>query len=152
MAFKKSLRPTIPEGLREFGSREVILPASPVGPVSISPGARGAGSAQAEQKPLKFDNNGALLTAENCVNINVIPFVTTTSSVRVLEDNIYRKYLLIQNNGADFIVVNFTNAAGLTSGLKMASNAVYEMLRPTLQAINIIGNSAGLNVIILEGT
>lgn len=148
MRFKRPLKPI---GFREFESREVILPASPIGPLSVTPRVP-AISTDKEQKPLKFDERGALLTAENSVNINVISFITTVLSVRVLEENIYRKYLLIQNNGADFIVINFTNAASLLSGLKMASGAVYEMLRPSLQSINIIGNAAGLNVIILEGT
>jgi hypothetical protein len=136
------------EGVREFITRERTLPASESSTKNINV----LNDFKAKNKKLIFDDRGSLLTAENSVSINIVPFVTTTLSVEVLQQNPYRKYLLIQNNGVDFIVINFTNAASIANGLKLPSGGVYEMLRPSLQAINIIGNVAGLNVIILEGT
>lgn len=140
----------IPTGLRDFINREKQLPASPVIPLSEAQKAQVA--LQGGSQVQRFDDRGALVVSENSVNINATSFVTTTASLLALANNPTRKYLLIQNNGADFFVMNFGNQATLLLGIKLAANAVYEMLRPSIQDIYIIGNSAGINVSILEGT
>jgi hypothetical protein len=99
----------------------------------------------------KYDSQGNLLTTDGPVSINVIAFSAGTSSAMALDTNLARRLLVIQNNGADFIVVNFGTAAALTLGLKIAAGQGYEFPIVTTQSIFIIGNSAGLAVIIMEG-
>jgi hypothetical protein len=139
-------------GNAEFTYREKVLPILGPGESGGGPATPDAGAAEPPRKRPQFDDRGYLQTAEGQINLTAYPFITTADSQLALKLNQSRKYLLIQNNGADFFVVNFGNAATLTNGLKMPSNSVYEMLRPTIQDVYIIGNSAGLNVILLEGT
>ena len=140
-----SILKRLPPGLEEFIKRERIMPATPV---------RGTGSYKGTpgQRENKYDDQGNLLTSEASVNINVVALTVGVTSVMGLDQNPTRKYLLIQNNSANTIFVNFGGSAANNYGLRLTAGLAYEMLRPSLQSVHIIGLAANLVVSILEGT
>ena len=87
-----------------------------------------------------------------------IPFVTDGTSQRVLPANPRRTYLIVQNKGADFIYVNFSQAATTDNGLRIIAGGNYEIIggedggsHVPRDDVFVLGAVAGLNCVVSEG-
>jgi 2-keto-3-deoxy-galactonokinase len=72
-----------------------------------------------------------------------------TTSARALPANFNRAYLRVQNNGTGAIYLGF-NEAATTDSLKIEAGASYEPVVAPVNALCMIGESAG-KVLIVEG-
>lgn len=107
----------------------------------------GYGSGQ--HTPLKY-KSAELVTERGTFN-QQLSNITDTSSA-VLNSNPRRNYLLIQNNGANDVFINFGNKAEINN-IKIAATGNYEPNIIPIDSINLI-NSAGNESLcaIVEGT
>ena len=83
-------------------------------------------------------------------NVNA---TVTNASAQLLAANANRQYLLIQNNGAGDIYVNFGAAATLANGIKIAAGGAFELpgTVSTQQVFAIGSVASNTAVITLEG-
>jgi hypothetical protein len=82
----------------------------------------------------------------------VFPQVATTNSQSVLAGNPKRCYLLIQNNGTDYIRVNYGNNASLFTTRIPPNGGSYDYPVVPINAIYILAESGTQQVVIEEGT
>lgn len=78
--------------------------------------------------------------------------VTSAGSTKVLNQNPYRQYLLIQNNGAATVSLVFGAADSGGNGVIIpASGGSYELIRPSTDSVYLNASSGSNSVIIIEG-
>jgi hypothetical protein len=83
-------------------------------------------------------------------NFSIYPQVATTASQQVLPANPKRVYLLIQNNGTDYIRVNYgNNASALTTRIP-PNGGSYDYPVVPINAIYILAESGSQNVVVEE--
>ncbi len=78
----------------------------------------------------------------------------TMNSVRVLQYNKSRRYLLIQNHGSGGIIVSFGKPAFRNNGINIPSGGFYEPFYCPVNSVNIkteIGSASPADVIVVEG-
>lgn len=80
----------------------------------------------------------------------VFPFVAQTVSDLAIADNLNRNYLIVQNNGAANIFINF-NAAASINHIKIIPGGNYEPIVVPTGGLHIISSAANNDVAILEG-
>jgi hypothetical protein len=84
------------------------------------------------------------------VNFDQDTFSVTTSAQQLLDYKNDRTYLLIQNNGAGTVYINFSGDATTENGIKIDAEEAYEPSAVPSNAISIIGD-ASADVIVVEG-
>lgn len=77
-------------------------------------------------------------------------FVTQAVSRKLLPANPRRTYLLIQNNSAGIMYINFGAKGDAFSGVQIAANGYYEPYRPPKGDISVLGSAANLNGVVVE--
>lgn len=79
------------------------------------------------------------------------PFIAGLTSIQILQANLNRVYLLVQNNSTANMYIVFNNNANLFNGLIIAAGGNYEPYVAPFSGIYVIGTVAGLNGVIIEG-
>jgi len=65
----------------------------------------------------------------------MVNFAISTTKSQVLSRNGGRKYLLLVNQAADYVLIAFANQDITTAGIRIDANGVWEIPTTTFQAI-----------------
>jgi hypothetical protein len=87
----------------------------------------------------------------NTITFVNTPFIAGTTSIQVLQGNIARDYLLIQNKSAGNMWVVFNQSATQFAGVLIEAGGYYEPYSAPWSSINILGAAANLNGVCIEG-
>lgn len=87
----------------------------------------------------------------NTTNFLNLPFIVGTTSLQVLQANLSRVYLLIQNNSAGTMYVVFNNNANIVAGIQIPAGGNYEPYIAPYSGIYIIGSAVTLAGVAVEG-
>lgn len=90
-------------------------------------------------------------SADSTVLRPLVSFSATTTSTLALAKDNARKYLLIQNTGANDILVKFDSAHSASEGIKIIAGGNYEPLIAPTSAIYIKTSSSTSTVSIVHG-
>ena len=74
----------------------------------------------------------------------------TATAAQILAENSSRNYLLVQNNGAGIVYLNFSGTATTSNGIKLESGQAYEPEEVPSNAISAISDATA-SVILIEG-
>ena len=99
----------------------------------------------------KLDIIASKAVWRNNVNFLNQPFIAQTTSIQILQANLSRVYLLIQNNSAGIMYLVFNNSANLFNGVQIPSGGNYEPYIAPFSGIYIIGSAVNLNGVVIEG-
>lgn len=114
----------------------------------------GAGGPKNKLKRATSNNVVFSVSAPLIFNDTAYKITPTMSSVRVLQYNKSRRYLLIQNNGASGIIVSFGKSAFRNDGINIPSGGFYEPFYCPVNSVNVkteMGAVSAADVIIVEG-
>lgn len=87
----------------------------------------------------------------NTINFLNNPFIAGTTSIQVLQANLSRIYLLIQNNSAGTMYLVFNNSANRFNGVQIPAGGNYEPYIAPYSGIYILGSVANLAGVAIEG-
>lgn len=76
--------------------------------------------------------------------------VTATASA-ILTENFDRDYLLIQNNGAETLYLNFSQTATTTNSVAIEAGKAYEPAAIPSNSISAVTASGSITIAIVEG-
>lgn len=75
----------------------------------------------------------------------------TGTSTQFLPFNARRAYLLIQNNGSDYVILKIATVQSGTEGIIIAAGGNYEPIKAPQEAIFMMSNSGTQSVLVVEG-
>ncbi len=91
------------------------------------------------------------VTAGDALIVYNKPFIVGVTAVQLFQGNANRRFLVVQNNSAATIYVGFSAKPTVASGLVIKKDGYFEPYNVPTSSIWVLGASAGLAGVAIEG-